>query len=210
MKISVGLLAYNSERWIPESAGCLQPYVDEVFVLVDSATTDNTERILDEMKINHARHVWDHSYGAAKNRLIDYLTGDWIIILDDDEKYTNEAAKKLIYIIKSVSDNIDGMEIPMKLHYPYWTTDESDWLKEIGYNQHLSIFRNKYRYEGILHEGIPVPYEKRLAPEYFIERGIFIHNHAWKGNREKYEKPHAQYYEDLTNGKIPDKGVHYW
>ncbi len=201
MKISVGLLAYNSERWIAESAGCLQPYVDEVFVLIDKLTNDSTARILDEMKIPYAYREWNHNYADAKNALLDHLTGDWIIILDDDEKYSNEGARTLVETIKYfdtfVNSRIDGFEVNMKQHYPYWTTNEEDYLKEFGFNPHLSVFRKGYRFQNKVHESVPVPPQNRRM----MVNGVFIHHHAWKGNREKYEAPKHNYYKDISEGK---------
>ncbi|HEX8965496.1 MAG TPA: glycosyltransferase [Patescibacteria group bacterium] len=213
MNIAVGLLAYNSERWIAESAGCLQPYVDNVYVLIDAATKDNTARILDEMQINHSERVWTHHYAAAKNHLLDQLDfwfkPDWYIILDDDEKLSPTAAKKLIDIIKTTDK--DGIEIPMKQHYPYWATDEENFMVEFGFNPHISAFKKGYRYGNVVHESINVPMEKRLRFPELVEKDVFIHHHAWKGNRLKYEAAHHTYYQDLSFGSLNLKeGEHRW
>lgn len=203
MKISVGLLAYNSERWIAESAGCLQPFVDEVFVVVDSATTDHTREILDEMGIKHKDRVWNHNYADAKNEILWELSGNWVVILDDDEMYSAEGAKGLVESIKRFGDTqeYDGFEIPMKQHFPYWTTDEENYMINFGFNPHLSVFRSGFKFQNAVHESVNVSPDKRLNPQYFIDRGIFIHHHAWKGNRGKYEALKHNYYIALSEGR---------
>ena len=206
MKISVGLLAYNSERWIAESAGCLQPYVDEVHVLIDDLTNDHTAQILDEMKISYSFRTWTHDYAAAKNALIDKLTGDWIIILDDDEKLSINGANNLINRIRTLESNpdIQGVQIARKHHYPYWTTDENDYLKNLFPDYHIQAFKKGNHYTGIIHEGVILPPEQVIPWDRFD--ACYIHHHAWKGNKEKYELAKHNYYKDLSEGKTFEEG----
>ena len=209
MKISVGLLAYNSENWIQDSAGCLRPFVDEVIVLMDDATTDKTEaKALQAGADKVIPFTWKHDYAYAKNLLIDNLTGDWIIILDDDEKLSATGALKLTELIKEVDKDplIQGIQIGRKHHYPMWTTDEEDYLKDLFPDFHTQAFRKGNKYTGIIHEGVIIPPEQLI--KWDKNGDIYVHHHAYKGDREKNETPHHNYYKDLTEGKTFQEGEH--
>ncbi len=211
-KIGVGLLAYNSEPWIRNSAGCLQPYVDKLCVKVDNKTTDRTREILDEMSIPHSDFQWTHNYADAKNLLVKELEGcDWMIFLDDDEMYSDDGGKALVEFVRSIDNpNIHGLEIPMKQKYPSWNTEPEDYMKEFGFNPHLSVFKKGYQFVNKIHESVAVPEENRIKFQFFVDRNIFIYHHAWKGNREKYEAPKHFYYKDLSEGKTFQDGEHLW
>lgn len=212
-RIGVGLLAYNSENFIRQSAGCLQPFVDKVVVRVDDKTTDDTRRILDGMWIEHRDFTWKHNYAYAKNLLVDDLADcDWIIILDDDEKYTPGGGQRLVTFVRSLEgSNVDGLEIPMQQCFPKWELNEENYLKEFGIgNAHLSVFRKGYHFVNKVHESIPVPENRRIKSQYFIDHDIIIAHYAWKGDRAKYEAGHHQYYLDLSAGKTIEPGKKYW
>jgi glycosyltransferase involved in cell wall biosynthesis len=219
MKIGFGILAYNSEKYIDQSFGCLLPYVDKHAVRVDEKTTDNTCEIVSKTTLEipmlcvgtMKMFTWKHDYAYAKNLLVDDLSDcDWLIIFDDDEKLEPEAAKRLVEYIRTLENTqIDGLEIPMIQCFPRW--EASDMVPEFGVgNAHLSVFRKGYRFVNKVHESVPVPEEKRVKSQYFIDNDIIIRHFAWKGDRSKFEAPKHWYYRDLSEGKTFQDGEHMW
>jgi len=62
-KISLCSLAYNSQNYISQTLGNLKPYVDEICVLVDDRTTDNTVQLLDALGVRWEYLKWRHNFG---------------------------------------------------------------------------------------------------------------------------------------------------
>lgn len=93
-KISVMIPTFNEAAHIRETvenAKCL----GEVFVL-DSFSTDGTQRIAREAGATVVEHKFEN-YSRQKNWGLDNLpmTGDWIFILDADERITPELAEEI-------------------------------------------------------------------------------------------------------------------
>jgi len=64
--------------------------VDEAIV-VDTGSTDKTKELLEEKYGNDARvkileEKWENDFSKARNKSLEYATGDWILILDADER----------------------------------------------------------------------------------------------------------------------------
>ncbi len=203
--ISLAILTYNSGKYIPESVGNMLSYVNEVVVCIDSRTKDNTKQLLNEMnkintnKIKYFDRIWNHNFSDAKNELIKRCTSDWIIIYDDDEKFCSNHAKLLTDYIRSLPANIGGLLIPSKIHYPDWSCNENNYLKNFYPNRHLVAMRNfpELRYNSIVHEG---SVQSVVAKGYQIINydAVNTHHHGWKGSREKYEAKKHYYCKALS------------
>ena len=100
LPISANLVVYNEAHRIIETLQQLRPHVDEI-VLVDQSSTDGTGSIawgtrcvdvviLDE---HHGRCEPSRGLAAAKSKY------DWLLILDADERVTEEAWGRIEAII---------------------------------------------------------------------------------------------------------------
>jgi len=215
MKIALCTLCFNSAQYIPEAVGNFMHYVDEVNVLVDNRTKDNSRELLKEFRkyciVRIKEYTWVHDFSAAKNECIKMVSDDidWIIYLDDDEKMTKEKAKEFTERIRKLEKNngIGGILLPRKHHYPDWTYDEDNYLKEYYPDYHMIAFKN-------LKEGLCCNF--RVHEDFFknsVENGAKLeiikfddinrHHHAWKGNREKWERIKSLYFGALQH--LPDE-----
>lgn len=198
MKISLCILAYNSERYVAESVGNMVGFVDEIIVALDSRTVDETYNILNNFVTKIVPYTWNHNYSDAKNFCKSHATGDWIIVYDADEKMSEEHIKILIDRIKNAPQNVGAIRIPRKNHYPDWTYDEDNYMKEFYPDPHIIAFRNikGLDYCGRVHEGIePNLRNTGLLEQYFND--INTHHHAFKGNRIRNEQMTNYYYQSL-------------
>lgn len=204
MKISLCSLAYNSQNYIPQTLGNLKPYVDEICVSVDDRTTDNTIQLLDMLGARWKYIKWRHHFGWAKTECVKMAKGDWIIWLDDDEKISKIQCPNLIEKIKTIPDDIGGIKLPRKHHYPDWTEDEENYVKQWYPDYHLQVLRN---IEGLccsgrVHEG----FDFSILSSGFkviVDDNISVHHHSFKGNRVLNEKKKHYYFEALR--KLPDE-----
>ncbi len=109
-RISVVVNTRNEEKTL---AGCLETvnFCDEVIVM-DMESSDNTKNIASQ----YTDKIYDHPnigfVEPARNIAISKATGDWILILDADERISKELAKKLKEIVADGS--VDFVRIPRK------------------------------------------------------------------------------------------------
>ena len=96
LPVSVIITTYNEERNI---ADCIESvlWADEIY-LVDSYSTDRTLEIAQQYPITIRRRQY---YGSAaqKNWSICRVSNDWVLILDADERVTDELAREILELL---------------------------------------------------------------------------------------------------------------
>ncbi len=150
MEISAVVLTKNEEGNIGPCLSTLQ-WVDEIIV-VDSQSTDNT--------VAHARALTGRVYvepwrgfGPQKNFGIDQASGKWILIIDADERVTEELQKEILAVIAPVKGrSVVGFRIPRR-NYFY-----GSWMKNGGMfpDYQIRLFmKHVGRYDDtLLHENL--------------------------------------------------------
>src|SRR5690348_13484305 len=103
--ISVVISAYNEEKKIRD---CLESvkWVDEI-ILVDNSSTDSTKEIAER----YTTHIYSQknnplSIDLQKNFGIGKAKGDWILVLDADERVSSDLAREIQNVCRAeVSEN---------------------------------------------------------------------------------------------------------
>ncbi len=132
-------------------------WADEVFVVLDSKSRDNTEKIAKEMGARVLRHEYVYS-AKQKNWAIPRAKNDWVLLVDSDEVVTPELKKEILSLLKSEEINhYDGFGIARREYFL------DKWLRWGGryplYN--IRLFRKSCRYEDRdVHAHIILPKEK--------------------------------------------------
>lgn len=93
-RISLCLIARNEEAMLPGCLASVPEAVDEI-VLVDTGSTDRT---LDLARAAGARIVeqpWQGDFSLHRNEALRHATGDWVLVLDCDERLAPGAAAVL-------------------------------------------------------------------------------------------------------------------
>lgn len=97
MKVSVVTTLYNYGRYITE---CIQSFIEQDFphddcemVIVDDASTDNGPKLVQYHadswhNIKYIRFDKNRGYSAAKNAGIKYAQGEYLVMLDADDRLT--------------------------------------------------------------------------------------------------------------------------
>ena len=96
LPISVIITTYNEEINIED---CIRSvlWADEIF-LVDSYSTDRTMEIARQYPIVTRRREYFGS-AAQKNWSIDRVKNDWVLVLDADERVTEDLAREILEIL---------------------------------------------------------------------------------------------------------------
>jgi glycosyltransferase involved in cell wall biosynthesis len=143
------MIVKNEERYIKMCLENAMMLADEA-IIVDTGSTDKTKEIIKEFDkdIKIIDYKWEYDFSKARNISIENATGDWILILDADEKLLCDP-KKVREILESAES--DGYKIPL-----YNIMDKNMVLYSAVYNK---LFRNNkgYRYEGSIHEQVHIP-----------------------------------------------------
>jgi glycosyltransferase involved in cell wall biosynthesis len=85
VRISACLITRDEARFLPDCLRSIHPAVDEV-VVADTGSRDDTVRIAREAGCTVLHHTWDDDFAAARNVGIAAATGDWILVIDADER----------------------------------------------------------------------------------------------------------------------------
>jgi glycosyltransferase involved in cell wall biosynthesis len=97
--LSVALLASNEEENITKCLDSVKHIADEMVVLVDSRSKDNTEKIAKKYTDKVFKVDYKSNFHINKQKAIDKGTGEWILQLDADERVSKELAKEIKEVI---------------------------------------------------------------------------------------------------------------
>ena len=172
MPVTLPIIARNEALFLPACLASIKDAVDEIIVL-DTGSTDATPQIAAQAGAKVAHFPWCDDFAAARNRALEEATGDWILILDADERLAPHAAAALREA--TARDDIDFGYLP--IHHA--TAIDADPADVISGKASLGpptlvprLFRRTpgLRWEGIIHEAVPYSWFAGRA-----DRGILVH-----------------------------------
>jgi glycosyltransferase involved in cell wall biosynthesis len=132
--LSVVVITKNEEKNL---AACLDtvPFADEI-VIVDDESTDGTL----EVAARYTDKVFTRRlerFGLQKQFAIEQATKDWILVLDADERVSDELRRSVRQVLEAADTQIDGYVL-RRLTYLYeQPVTYSGWYKYA----HLRLFR---------------------------------------------------------------------
>jgi len=128
--VSVIIFTLNEEIHLPSCLNSLS-WCDDVIV-VDSFSTDDTEKICKEKNISFYQHKFE-GFGNQRNWALDAIETKypWILILDADEQVTEDLAKELVQIARSNPQGVGAYRLRRRFYmwgrwlrysslYPTW------------------------------------------------------------------------------------------
>lgn len=146
MKISAVYIAKNEAHNITRSLESIKETADEL-ILVDTGSTDDTVDIFKSYGGQVFFQKWVDDFSEPRNLALAKATGDWIILLDADECFSDETKENIRPILESVPSETNGLLIRM-INYDRDTGEELDEFYQ------LRIVRNikDLNYKGRIHE----------------------------------------------------------
>ena len=147
-KISAIIPTYNEEAFI-EGALDNVAFADEVIV-IDSYSTDRTVALAEGRGARVLLRVFD-DFSSQKNFAIERASYDWILVLDADERVSEELKVEMEQVLNNPSDKVGYFVyrtlyfLGRKISYGGWQTDKV-----------MRLFNRKHcRYDGrLVHERI--------------------------------------------------------
>jgi GT2 family glycosyltransferase len=157
MKISIGILAYNGQRYFEKLFKSLfnQSYKDIEILVLDNASSDNDAEFLQKKYGNRIKIIRSNeNLGFAKghNRLIKESRGEFYLCANQDMYFEKDFVFELLKVIEkdkkiasvggkilSFNNLIDTVGI--KMHFSHYAEDEGQSEEDIGqYDEEKEIF----------------------------------------------------------------------
>ena len=144
-KLSVVIITFNEEQNIARCLDSVQGVADDVVVL-DSFSTDATERISRKYDVNFIQRKWE-GYSRTKNFANNQAKYDWILSLDADEALSDKLRASIL--------EIKSREIPETCSFNRLTNYCGNWIRHSGWYPDVKVRlfeRNQGHWEGKIHE----------------------------------------------------------
>lgn len=148
--ISLCLIVKNEAERLPDCLRSARSVVDEVIV-VDTGSTDDTASMARDLGAKVSSFDWCGDFSAARNESIRHATGDWILVLDADERLTPASAAKVRQLSKQ--DEYDACLVQIRSPYSF-----AQSVLHVSTVLATRLFRNRphLRYVRRLHEKVDV------------------------------------------------------
>ncbi|MBW1707097.1 MAG: glycosyltransferase [Deltaproteobacteria bacterium] len=133
-KVSIIIPTYNRAHLVERAINSVlnQTYCDFELIVVDDASTDNTQEVIKSIgdkRIRYIRHGANRGGSAARNTGIGLSEGKYIALLDDDDEWLPAKLEKQVNAFEEVSDKVgliytgsevreEGNNAPLKTYIP--------------------------------------------------------------------------------------------
>ena len=151
MTVSLCTIARDETRFLPGLLESVHGVVDEIILGIDDRTTDGTAEVAGLYGARAFSFEWHDSFAEARNLTIDRARGDWILVLDPDERLLPNGRLALRDTLAvAVPLEIDGY------HTLIVETDLDDNELSAPEVSSSRLFRNApdLRYMGRVHEEV--------------------------------------------------------
>lgn len=145
MKISACYIAKNEEENIISSLESIKEIADEL-ILVDTGSTDKTKEIFESYGGIVYKLPWSDDFSDPRNLALSKASGDWLILLDADEYFSNETKKNIRCIIE---ENIECDAFMVNITN---IDRKNNGIKDCFYNIRIAKNQKKLCYNGRIHE----------------------------------------------------------
>lgn len=114
-RLSLAMIVRNEERNLPGCLTSVRSLVDEI-VVVDTGSTDRTAEIAEASGARLVRWAWREDFAAARNESLRCATGDWVLVLDADERVIPEEFVQLWPVMDQ--PDVVGIELWLRSELP--------------------------------------------------------------------------------------------
>jgi len=148
--VSVIIPTYNRERLLVRSVKSVlnQTYQDFEIIIVDDASTDNTEKVVrsfNDERIRYVRHDKNKGEAAARNTGIKLARGKYIASQDSDDEWLPEKLHKQIDLIEKSPPHVGVV------YTGFWKIEQNKktyipfaWVKQKQADIHQELMKGNF------------------------------------------------------------------
>ena len=92
--LSLSMIVRDEEAQIEDCLRSVKGFADEM-VLLDTGSVDDTISLAQACGARVERMEWPGDFAPARNAALEHVSGDWVLVLDADEKLRSEAIPQL-------------------------------------------------------------------------------------------------------------------
>lgn len=215
-KISVVINTINEEENLPRAIASVKKLASEI-VVVDMHSGDDTQKIAKKLGAKVFTHKRTGYVEPARNFAIGKATGEWVLVLDADEKLTSGLRKKLKKIATDSpvhSRRVNSATPGESLRADYYRLPRKNvifgkWIKHSRFwpDYNIRFFKKGHvSWDETIHS-VPVTFGKGLDLEADEENAI-VHYHY--KSVEQYVERLNRYTSEHAKNKVKDGQKFLW
>lgn len=147
--ISACMIVKDEEKYLPGCLDSIRSWVDEIIV-VDTGSSDKTVAIAESYGAKIYHQQWENNFSKHRNYSIEQATGDWVLIIDADERVEAGDVPKLLEVVNSKEANVISVDV-------HNVCDDDEVRTTFLHSNRLFRRELNLRYEGIVHNLLVVP-----------------------------------------------------
>lgn len=98
--LSLCMIVKNEAANLPQCLESVASVVDELLI-VDTGSTDDTVAIAQQFNARVHQIEWPNDFAAARNESLQHVTGDWVLVLDADERLAADVGPQIRQAIEA-------------------------------------------------------------------------------------------------------------
>jgi tetratricopeptide (TPR) repeat protein len=138
MKLTVAMIVRDEAEMVPGFLEAARGLWDELIV-VDTGSTDGTQGLFTQAGAKVVPFSWVHDFSAARNASLQHATGDFVLVLDADERVTAEFIAELRAL--AADPTVGAISVLMSNQLPYGHRRDS-WILRGWRNDRTVRFRH--------------------------------------------------------------------
>ncbi|MBL9166735.1 MAG: glycosyltransferase [Verrucomicrobiales bacterium] len=109
-RLSVCLIVKNEERFIESCLKSVRRVADQI-VVVDTGSTDRTVELAEAAGAEVHAFEWSNDFSVARNAALEFVRGDWVLVLDADEELLPDSEERLRQLMRT--DAVLAWRLPL-------------------------------------------------------------------------------------------------
>lgn len=177
--VSACMIVKDEEEMLGDCLHSIRDWVDEI-ILVDTGSTDRTVEIAQSYGAKVFHHAWEGDFSKARNQSLAYATGNWIFIIDADERMLADDLSTLRPLLDDKRVNLISINV-----FNVYGGGEAGKT----FLPSVRFFRRSLglKYDGIVHNILVYPEEMPV-----VRAGVRLKHLGYGLSKEKMQKKLAR------------------